>query len=417
MKALARCGFGRLGVVSALFLLLVPAATLAGEKVEVRYLSEGKKVIPIYLSIGHWQVTDIKLPELVVTNNKKAPVTVEQVEVIGKVSGEETARLLIAGVPLDDAIRETAVRLNNPDNRQQNFKTIQLSFGNVVLPDGLVSETNKITPGQSVVLPLSAVAYLHHVGNSKIDGMEIRLKLKSGGKKSVKSFPVQMVFFEQKGSYTFPLKGDMQMAFLPLSYIHHRASASQEFGMDVVGAHQEDAATFIDISNPDPQGLTDFAVWGRDVLAMGDGVVVETGTRFPESEMSDPHKYSQPGYTMDLIKRLIPTIGWTNAVGGNYVIIEHQSGEFGAYCHLQEGSIQVQPGERVTRGQVIARVGNTGNSGAPHLHFQIMDSQDFFTANGLPMTFQDVPMQVMVNEYPVTANSLSFSDSIFRAVP
>ncbi len=48
------------------------------------------------------------------------------------------------------------------------------------------------------------------------------------------------------------MKGDVRMAFLPLSYIHHGHTASQEFAMDLVGANQKDAASFTDISPPNP---------------------------------------------------------------------------------------------------------------------------------------------------------------------
>jgi murein DD-endopeptidase MepM/ murein hydrolase activator NlpD len=146
-------------------------------------------------------------------------------------------------------------------------------------------------------------------------------------------------------------------------------------------------------------------------------VVSEIGDKFPEERMSDPAKFTKPGYAIGLIKELIPKIGWTNAVAGNYVVIDHANGEFSVYCHLQEGSIRVKPGDRVNKAMVIAKVGNTGNSGAPHLHFQLMDSPDFFTANGLPMMFENVPAQVMIAEFPVTGNTLSFSDSIFSRVP
>jgi hypothetical protein len=220
-----------------------------------------------------------------------------------------------------------------------------------------------------------------------------------------------------KGKYIFPVKGDVQMAFLPLSYIHHRGSASQEFAMDLVGANQKDAASFTEISRPKPTTLSEYSIWGREVLAIGDGVVLEMGDKFPEERMSDPVQFTKPGYALGLIKELIPKIGWTNAVAGNYVVIDHRNGEFSAYCHLQEGSVRVKPGDNVNKGMVIAKVGNTGNSGAPHLHFQLMDSQNFFIANGLPMMFENVPAQVMIAEFPVKGNTLSFSDSIFSTVP
>jgi hypothetical protein len=401
-------------VVAAVSLFVSPSTAWSVENIDIRYLVQGKKVIPVSCRIGDWDITDIKLPNLVVTNNRKTPVTVDRVDVIGKVSGKETVRLRISGKPLSEAIAGTADMLNK---QKPPLPTVQLAFGDVALPEGMLSENGTAVTGQSILLPLSKIAYLHHVGHQKLDGMEITVTIASGGKKKVASFPVQLTPYEVKGKYVFPVKGDVQMAFLPLSYIHHRASASQEFAMDLVGANQKDAASFTDISRPKPGKLSDYSIWGREVLAIGDGVVSEIGDKFPEERMSDPAKFAKPGYAIGLIKELIPKIGWTNAVAGNYVVIDHANGEFSVYCHLQEGSIRVKPGDRVNKAMVIAKVGNTGNSGAPHLHFQLMDSRNFLTANGLPMMFENVPAQVMIAEFPVTGNTLSFSDSVFSRVP
>ena len=54
----------------------------------------------------------------------------------------------------------------------------------------------------------------------------------------------------------------------------------------------------------------------------------------------------------------------------NRVLVLHADGTFAAYAHLSPG-IPVKEGEPVTRGQVIARSGQTGFSGAPHLHFAV----------------------------------------------
>ncbi|MEW6359371.1 MAG: M23 family metallopeptidase [Planctomycetota bacterium] len=415
MKHLWKSVFEKFGFVLATMILLIFSSTAwSAEKIGIRYLVQGKKVIPVTCRIGHWEISDIKLPDLVVTNQQETPVTVEQVDVIGKVSGVEAVRLQISGKPLSDAIAETADMLNK---QKLPMPSVQLSFGNVALPDGVLSENGTVANGQSILLPLSRIAYLHHVGHAKMDGMEIQLTVNSGGEKTVASFPVQLTLYGVKGKYIFPVKGDVQMAFLPLSYIHHRGAASQEFAMDLVGANQKDAASFTEISRPNPKALSDYGIWGREVLAIGDGVVVEVGDKFPEERMNDPAKFARPEYVTDLLKELVPQIGWTNAVAGNYVIIDHRNGEFSAYCHLQEGSLRVKSGDKVDKGVVIAKVGNTGNSGAPHLHFQLMDSQNFFLANGLPMMFENVPAQVMIAEFPVNGNTLSFSDSIFSTVP
>jgi murein DD-endopeptidase MepM/ murein hydrolase activator NlpD len=46
----------------------------------------------------------------------------------------------------------------------------------------------------------------------------------------------------------------------------------------------------------------------------------------------------------------------------------------------------VKPGDEVRRGQTLGRIGNTGNSVQPHLHFQIADSPETLSGEGLPYT-------------------------------
>jgi murein DD-endopeptidase MepM/ murein hydrolase activator NlpD len=55
----------------------------------------------------------------------------------------------------------------------------------------------------------------------------------------------------------------------------------------------------------------------------------------------------------------------------NFVVVLHSDGTTGEYFHLERGSAQVRVGERVARGQWLARSGNTGFSTAPHLHFGV----------------------------------------------
>lgn len=56
---------------------------------------------------------------------------------------------------------------------------------------------------------------------------------------------------------------------------------------------------------------------------------------------------------------------------GNYVVIRHDDGTYGTYWHLLHNSVSVKKGQRVRQGQSLARCGNTGNSGGPHLHFDV----------------------------------------------
>jgi murein DD-endopeptidase MepM/ murein hydrolase activator NlpD len=69
------------------------------------------------------------------------------------------------------------------------------------------------------------------------------------------------------------------------------------------------------------------------------------------------------------------------------VVVQLRPAVWAVYAHLQPGSIPVREGERVTAGQLVGRLGNSGNSTAPHLHFQLSDSPDVLTSSSLPFVF------------------------------
>ncbi len=69
--------------------------------------------------------------------------------------------------------------------------------------------------------------------------------------------------------------------------------------------------------------------------------------------------------TVELVK-------FSNRSYGNQVVINHGNGVKTRYAHMLDGSISVSVGQRVSRGQPIGRVGNTGNSSGAHLHFEVI---------------------------------------------
>ena len=89
--------------------------------------------------------------------------------------------------------------------------------------------------------------------------------------------------------------------------------------------------------------------------------------------------------------RAVPmTVG---TVLGNYVLLDLGAGDnglhrFALYGHLESGSLRVQPGDSVHRGQMIAAIGNSGNSDGPHLHFHITEAPDAATA---PLRGEGIP--------------------------
>jgi hypothetical protein len=78
---------------------------------------------------------------------------------------------------------------------------------------------------------------------------------------------------------------------------------------------------------------------------------------------------------------------------GNHVIQTLPRGLYGLYAHIKPGSLRVTPGQRVRKGQVIGLVGSSGNSDAPHLHFQVTDAPSALAANPAPYVFPRFTLQ------------------------
>ncbi|GAB4588288.1 M23 family metallopeptidase [Nocardia sp. IFM 10818] len=91
-----------------------------------------------------------------------------------------------------------------------------------------------------------------------------------------------------------------------------------------------------------------------------------------------------------LVEQIVRSFAPDSFTFGNHVVIELADGVFAELCHLRAGSILVRPGDSVRAGQPVARVGNSGNSTEPHLHFQLMDSLDPASARGIPFTWTGI---------------------------
>lgn len=143
---------------------------------------------------------------------------------------------------------------------------------------------------------------------------------------------------------------------------YHAAYVDQRFAMDVVIVR--DGSTHIG----DGGKNSDYHCFGQPVLAPGDGVVVAALDGVPDNA---PGVFDDEGPL------------------GNYVVIDHGTGEYSFLAHLRQGSVTVQPGQRVSAGDAIGECGNSGRSSEPHLHFHLQDSPEFGVGEGMPAQFLD----------------------------
>jgi murein DD-endopeptidase MepM/ murein hydrolase activator NlpD len=73
----------------------------------------------------------------------------------------------------------------------------------------------------------------------------------------------------------------------------------------------------------------------------------------------------------------------------NYVLIRHDDGTLGHYCHLQKDGVKVIPGQVVRTGDTIALSGNTGFSSGPHLHFCVFKTVSGRERESIPVQFRN----------------------------
>jgi hypothetical protein len=115
------------------------------------------------------------------------------------------------------------------------------------------------------------------------------------------------------------------------------------------------------------EALRSYAIYGKEALAVANARVVSIVDGLPEQV---------PG-------RFPPNLP-IEQTDGNSVVLDLGDGNYALYAHFQPGSVRVKAGDQVIRGQVLGLVGNSGNSVAPHLHFQVMDGPSPLGADGLP---------------------------------
>jgi hypothetical protein len=130
-----------------------------------------------------------------------------------------------------------------------------------------------------------------------------------------------------------------------------------------------------------------FPGFGQPVRAPADGRVV--AVRDTARDHRSRSTWPALGYLM--VEGVIRELGGSRHLMGNMIVLDLGDHTYAALAHLQHGSVTVRPGQRVRRGDPIARCGNSGNSSEPHVHVQLMDHPKALFAAGLPVTFADVP--------------------------
>ena len=133
----------------------------------------------------------------------------------------------------------------------------------------------------------------------------------------------------------------------------------------------------------DSADVNNYTCYGADILAVADGTVIAT-----QNDLEN----QKPGTLPD------PKTITVENVDGNHVILDLGGGVYAFYAHMQKDGVLVHVGDHVTRGQVLGKLGNTGNTSAPHLHFQLMDGPSALGSQGIPYVIDSFQLAGEVNQ-------------------
>jgi hypothetical protein len=144
-----------------------------------------------------------------------------------------------------------------------------------------------------------------------------------------------------------------------------------------------------------------YFAYGEDVLAVADGTVVTVIDGLPDN------RRTAAGF-----QTAVPITSET--LGGNFIALDLGGGQFATYSHLQAGSLRVKQGDRVRRGQVLARIGMSGDARAPHLHFQVTTTASVFAAEGVPYVIDEYRVKLPDGTWEKRTNELPLSDMLLE---
>jgi hypothetical protein len=145
-----------------------------------------------------------------------------------------------------------------------------------------------------------------------------------------------------------------------------RARISRRYAID--WQQSQNGKTF----SGDASDKRSYYAYGKPVLAVADSTVMSARDGLPDNV---------PRHNGEFTTAVEMT---ADTVFGNNIVLDLGGQQFATYCHLQPGSVRVKVGDHVRRGQVLAKIGGSGDARQPHVHFQVQTSSNPLAGEGVP---------------------------------
>ena len=358
--------------------------------IEIRFCPEGRvRTYPLDSLRG---INGLLLQNVAIINRSTAPVTLERVDIAlhGPRAMSDTRAF---GPEALAAAAKSAAAVKA--NGMMELAAFQFCDGRL-LKDTTLATGTTLAPGEALMLMQNSFAW-------KSARTELRVSAIAGQATTTAAIPIDGT--ASKTPFRWPLPAGRTWLVGSGASFHttHRWAVPEEFALDIFaidGAGSSHRAA--------GKANADFLAYDAEVLAAADGEVV----RIVSGSSEDPPMLRQAGEPMaDYYGRIgarqAENIGKGEAgVLGDAIIVGHGNAEFSVYAHLVPGSIRVKPGERVRSGQSIARLGSSGNSTEPHLHFQVCDKPSGISCAGIPPNFTGIDLPTSDGPRPIQSGDL-----------
>lgn len=281
--------------------------------------------------------------------------------------------------------------LENKTESDWELATVNLSVfdssGQIVLKKLTRSGYDSTLPSRIVIESKKTKLLLNpfHTFHSAIELGKLKyefsfIETAENGKRFSTERLVSAIFYQPKTNLILPVRGRNLVYAGHDFYAHHRRVDLTNPVVAKLGVTTNPTRYGYDFSVVNEKGelyrnkgdaSADWFGFGTPILAPAAGVIKEIRNDV------DDNIFGQKMFDFRLVFQNI------KAFYGNYVIIDHQNGEYSVLLHLKKNSITVKQEDKIKQGQQIAEMGLSGDSDYVHLHYQLQ--------NGVELNNESLP--------------------------
>lgn len=166
---------------------------------------------------------------------------------------------------------------------------------------------------------------------------------------------------------------------------YHVNEVTQQYAYDIMKV--KDGASY----EGDPLLNESYFAFGEDIIAPCDARVVSVIDDVPDN---------------------IPGEMNPQQLTGNTIVLQTDNDEYLLLAHLMKGSIVVQEGQDIRKGEILAKCGNSGNSTEPHLHLSLQNAAEMEESIGAKLYFDRIEVngEIRLDYLPVKEDFISNSN-------